>query len=146
MHFFMIFMPIYSEEITLETKARDEIIDITEEVQEIVKKSKLKNGIANVWVIGSTASITTIEYESGLIKDMQNALNKLFPKNANYEHNARWGDDNGYSHIRASFLKSGITVPFVNGNLVLGTWQQIVFLELDNKKRQRRIFVQIIGE
>ena len=132
--------------IRLKTSARDEIIDITGKVQEVVSESKLKSGLACVFVAGSTAAVTTVEYEPGLVADMHVALDRLYPKDKDYEHHQRWGDGNGHSHVRASMVGPSLTVPVVDGQLLLGTWQQIVFMEFDNKPRTREITVQIVGE
>jgi secondary thiamine-phosphate synthase enzyme len=132
--------------IRLKTSARDEIIDITGKVQEVVSESKLKSGLACVFVAGSTAAVTTVEYEPGLVADMHEALDRLYPKDKDYEHHQRWGDGNGHSHVRASMVGPSLTVPVVDGQLLLGTWQQIVFMEFDNKPRTREIAVQIVGE
>ncbi len=136
----------YYEEINLSTAGEVDIIDITPMVQAVVDRSGIKNGMVLVFAIGSTAAITTIEYEPGLKKDLPAALERLFPKGINYEHEKTWHDGNGHSHIRASFLKPDLTVPLVEGNLVLGTWQQIVFVELDVRRRKRRIAVQVMGD
>ncbi len=136
----------YYEEINLMTAGEVDIIDITGMVQSVVDRSGIKNGMVLVFAIGSTAAITTIEYEPGLKKDLPAALERLFPKGINYEHEKTWHDGNGHSHIRASFLKPDLCVPVVDGNLVLGTWQQIVFVELDVRKRSRRIAVQVMGD
>ncbi len=136
----------YYEEINLSTAGEVDIIDITGIVQSVVDRSGIKNGLALVFVIGSTGAITTIEYEPGLKKDLPAALERLFPKNINYEHEKTWHDGNGHSHIRASFLKPDLCVPIVGGNLILGTWQQIVFVELDVRRRHRRIAVQVVGD
>jgi secondary thiamine-phosphate synthase enzyme len=132
--------------IRLKTSARDEIIDITGKVQEVVSESKFKSGLACVFVAGSTAAVTTVEYEPGLVADMHEALDRLYPKDKDYEHHQRWGDGNGHSHVRASMVGPSLTVPVVDGQLLLGTWQQIVFMEFDNKPRTREITVQIVGE
>jgi len=132
--------------ITLKTSARDEVIDVTEKVREIVSKSKIREGLACVFVVGSTAAVTTVEHEPGLVKDMKDAMDRLYPKSIDYEHHRRWGDGNGHSHIRAALTGPSLTVPIVDGNLVLGTWQQIVILEFDNKPRTREITVQIVGD
>lgn len=132
--------------ITLKTSAKDEIVDITSKVQDIVSKAKVREGLVCVFVVGSTAAVTTVEHEPGLVADMQEAMNRLYPKGTDYEHHRRWGDGNGHSHIRASFVGPSLTVPVVAGELVLGTWQQIVFMEFDNKPRSREISVQVIGE
>jgi len=136
----------YYEEINLSTAGEVDIIDITGMVQSVVDRSGIKNGMALVFVIGSTGAVTTIEYEPGLKKDLPAALERLFPKNINYEHEKTWHDGNGHSHIRASFLKPDLCVPIVDGNLILGTWQQIVFVELDVRRRHRRIAVQVMGD
>ena len=135
-----------SDSIRVSTKARDEILDITGEVQGIVSESGLKNGLACVFVSGSTAAITTVEHEPGLVLDLQRAMERLYPKGMDYEHHRRWGDGNGHSHVRASFLGPSLTVPVVDGRLQLGTWQQIVFMELDNKPRTREVHVQVVGD
>ncbi len=132
--------------IALKTSARDEVVDITEKVRDIVSKSKIKEGLACVFVAGSTAAVTTVEHEPGLVADMKDAMDRLYPKSIEYEHHRRWGDGNGHSHVRASFVGPSLTVPIVDGDLKLGTWQQIVFLEFDNKPRTRDITVQIVGD
>lgn len=132
--------------INLKTSARDEVIDVTEKVRDIVSKSKIRDGLACVFVAGSTAAVTTVEHEPGLVTDMREAMDRLYPKGIDYEHHRRWGDGNGHSHVRASFVGPSLTVPIVDGNLVLGTWQQIVFLEFDNKPRTRELMVQIVGD
>ncbi len=139
-------MAVGTGSIALKTNAKDEIIDVTERVQDIVSKSSVKNGLACVFVVGSTAAVTTVEHEPGLVSDMKDAMERLYPRDVNYEHHQRWGDGNGHSHIRASFVGPSLTVPVVDGNLKLGTWQQIVFMEFDNKPRTREITVQVVGE
>lgn len=134
------------DSIRVSTKARDEILDITQQVQRIVSDSGLENGLACVFVAGSTAAITTVEHEPGLVADLQQAMERLYPRGIDYEHHRRWGDGNGHSHVRASFLGPSLTVPVVDGRLQLGTWQQIVFMELDNKPRTRDVLVQVIGD
>jgi secondary thiamine-phosphate synthase enzyme len=132
--------------IELKTNARDDVIDVTHKVQEAVSSSGIRNGLACVFVVGSTAAVTTVEYEPGLVSDIKDALGRLYPKDIDYEHHKRWGDGNGHSHIRASFIGPSLTVPVVEGKLLLGTWQQIVFLELDVKPRNRELAVQVVGE
>lgn len=139
-------MPVYSEEISLNTKGEVEIHDITRDVERAVRNSKMNEGIVCVFNPGSTGAITTIEYESGLLKDLPAALERLFPKGITYAHHLRWHDGNGHSHVRASFIGPSLSVPFRRGTLILGTWQQIVFIELDNKARSRKIVVQVVGE
>ena len=137
---------IESREIVLETKAGTEITDITADVSEIIRKSKIKSGIACVFVTGSTASISTLEYEPNLVKDMKRSLERIAPEGGDYEHHKTWGDDNGSAHVRACLMKPGITVPFEDKKLMLGTWQQIVLLDFDTRNRQREIIVQLIGD
>ena len=122
-----------------------EVLDITDEVQEALEKTSLKTGVVTVFVTGATAAVTTIEYEDGLVADLGDALQRIAPVEIDYAHNERWHDGNGHSHIRASLLGPSLTVPFYEGRLMLGTWQQIVFLELDNRPRQRKVVVQIMG-
>lgn len=136
---------IIKREIQLETHA-DEIVDITEMVAGMVEESGLSSGLAVVFVPGATGAVTTIEHEPGLVSDLQDALERIAPKNKKYAHNQRWGDGNGHSHIRAALVGPSLTVPFLDGRLMLGTWQQIVFLELDTRSRHRRIVVQMAGE
>jgi len=139
-------MGVYYDEINVKTKGEVDIIDITEKIQKIVKKSELKNGIACIFVKGSTGTITTIEYEPGLMKDVPRALEKIAPKNEYYNHHETWHDDNGHSHVRASLMGPSITVPIKDGKMLHGTWQQIVFIELDTNHRDRNLIVQIVGE
>ena len=135
----------YSEEVTFRTKV-DEVADITDRVAGVVARSKFKNGLACVFCVGSTAAVTTMEFEDGLVSDIGEALERLAPRDAAYGHEARWHDGNGHSHVRASLLGPSLTVPFADGRLRLGTWQQIVFLELDVRGRDRRVVVQLLGE
>ncbi|OGS57259.1 MAG: secondary thiamine-phosphate synthase enzyme [Euryarchaeota archaeon RBG_19FT_COMBO_56_21] len=132
--------------IGLKTSAKDEVVDITAKVQDIVTESRVRKGLACIFVVGSTAAVTTVEHESGLVQDMQDAMERLYPKDVEYEHHRRWGDGNGHSHIRASFVGPSLTVPVTDGALVLGTWQQIVFMEFDNKPRTREVVVQVVGD
>jgi secondary thiamine-phosphate synthase enzyme len=132
--------------ISIKTSAKDEIVDITSKVAEIVYRSKVRDGLACVFVVGSTAAVTTVEHEPGLVSDMRDAMERLYPRDMDYEHHKRWGDGNGHSHIRASFVGPSLTVPVVDGQLQLGTWQQIVFMEFDNKPRTRELSVQVLGE
>jgi secondary thiamine-phosphate synthase enzyme len=122
------------------------MLDITDQTSKVIQESKLKDGIVTLFVAGSTAAITTIEYEPGLRNDFPKMLNRIIPKNIEYEHDNTWHDGNGHSHIRASLIGPSLTVPFKDGRLILGTWQQIVFLELDTRSRERKITTQIIGE
>jgi secondary thiamine-phosphate synthase enzyme len=122
------------------------MIDITERVAEIVSESRLAKGICTVFCPGSTGGITTIEYEEGLLHDFPAAMERVAPQNVAYEHHLRWHDGNGHSHIRASLLGPSLTIPFVDGKLTLGTWQQITFIDFDNKSRNRRLEVFLLGE
>ena len=131
--------------IELNTKGEMDIIDITHDVQEIVEESGIEDGIALIFCPGSTGAITTIEYEDGLLYDLPQALEKIAPKNAYYRHEEKWHDGNGHSHVRASIIGPSLTVPIENRRLILGTWQQIVFVECDVRPRRRRIIVHIVG-
>ena len=136
---------VYSETISLNTKGFADIIDITPKVSSIVEQSAIHDGLVTVFCPGSTAAVTTIEYESGVIKDLQKAIERLIPSDIPYDHDRRWGDGNGFSHVRAAFMKPSLTLPLIQGRLTLGTWQQIVFIDLDNRERQRKLVVQIVG-
>ena len=139
-------MFINSKTIQIQSNKENEIVDITFRVSNAVKESRQVNGIVTAFVKGSTAAITTIEYEPGLVKDFPDLISRIAPKNIQYAHDDTWHDGNGHSHVRASLIGPSITIPFINGNLVLGTWQQIVFIEMDIRPRQRTIILQIIGE
>jgi secondary thiamine-phosphate synthase enzyme len=139
-------MTVVTKSFSLKTKGDTDILDITKPVEKALSEAQLKNGILTVFVPGSTAGITTTEYEPGLLQDLPAIFEKLIPKNAHYKHNLTWGDGNGYAHVRAALLKSFFTVPFVNGEMILGTWQQIILIDFDNRRRERKIVVQIIGE
>ncbi|MEW5747496.1 MAG: secondary thiamine-phosphate synthase enzyme YjbQ [Candidatus Thermoplasmatota archaeon] len=139
-------MSVFNRSIALETAARDEVVDVTERVQGVVSDSGVRDGLACVFVVGSTAAVTTVEHEPGLVADLRAAMDRLYPRGGEYEHHRRWGDGNGHSHVRASFIGPSLTVPVVDGRLLLGTWQQIVFLELDVRPRSRQLAVQVVGE
>ncbi|MCD6590643.1 MAG: YjbQ family protein [Candidatus Aenigmarchaeota archaeon] len=128
------------------TEGRTDIINITRIIDEMVKSSKIKSGLVNVFVAGSTAGVTTIEYEPNLIKDVKNVLERIAPENADYEHHKTWGDDNGSSHVRSTLIKPSMVIPFKDKNLLLGTWQQVVLIDFDTKPRKREIVLTIIGE
>ena len=138
-------MSVTSESIRVSTKGDCDVVDITDQVTAIVNRSGLDSGIATVFVVGSTAGITTIEYEPGLVHDIKEAFERIAPQSVNYQHHERWGDDNGHAHIRSSLLGTSIAVPFTGKSLVLGTWQQIVLIDFDTRKRQRDVIVQLIG-
>jgi secondary thiamine-phosphate synthase enzyme len=131
------------KEFNYNTTSDIDVINITDDVKNFVSSSKVKEGMVLIHVDGSTASISTIEYEPGLIIDIKEALLKLFPKNHDYKHHETWNDGNGYSHIMATFLKPSITVPVINGKLKLGTWQQIILMDFDNKPRKRNLTFMI---
>lgn len=139
-------MTVKTKTLSFQTKGNDDMVDITPKVQDALSSWGLSSGIVTVFVPGSTASVTTIEYEPGLVKDFPRAMEKLAPKEAHYDHDARWGDGNGHSHVRASTVGPGLVVPFENGRLMLGTWQQIVFIDFDNRPRARNVIVQAMGE
>ncbi|MHA2407350.1 MAG: secondary thiamine-phosphate synthase enzyme YjbQ [Candidatus Ranarchaeia archaeon] len=139
-------MTVETTTFSVKTQGEVQVIDITSDVQKIVSKSKIENGLVVVFVSGSTAGITTLEYEPGLVFDLPAALERLFPKGIRYKHEETWHDGNGHSHIRASFLRQSYTIPVVDRQLTLGTWQQVVFVELDVKPRTRKVIVQIVGD
>ncbi|MCD6207329.1 MAG: YjbQ family protein [Methanosarcinales archaeon] len=128
------------------TKGDADIIDITGEVSDAVSESGVTDGIVVVFAPGATGAVTTIEYESGLISDFKSMLERIAPQNITYAHNLRWGDGNGHSHVRASLLGPSLSVPLIDGRMQLGTWQQIIFIDLDNRPRDRKLIVQIVGD
>ena len=138
-------MKVISKTIQLSSKGQDDVIDITKQVSNVVKDSNIENGTVTIFVTGSTAAITTIEYEPGLIKDFPEMLSRIVPKNIEYEHDNTWHDGNGHSHVRASLIGPSLTVPIINGRLTLGTWQQIVLLEMDTRPRNRNLILQIMS-
>ncbi len=139
-------MKVHTKRLTEKTQGHCDIIDITAKVQEQVQKEKIKRGLATLFVSGSTAALTTIEYEPGLVQDLKELLEKLIPSNKKYHHDDRWGDDNGFSHLRASLFGPSLQVPIDSGRLLLGTWQQIILVDFDNRPRTREVMVQIMGE
>src|SRR5712692_8785414 len=139
-------MVVDSHTLSIRTGREGEVVDITGQLQELVNGSKLSDGIAFLFVPGSTAALTTIEYEPGLVSDFPAALDRLVPRNVSYEHEKRWHDGNGHSHVKAALLGPDIAVPFQKRKLLLGTWQQIAFIELDVRPRQREVIVQLIGQ
>ena len=139
-------MKIQTETIEIETVGFSDIQDITPQVAEIVRKHDLKDGTVTVFVSGATAGVTTIEFEPGLLRDFPLLFEQLAPQDAKYHHDMTWHDGNGFSHVRASLLGPSITIPFADRKLTLGTWQQVVVVDFDNKPRRRRIVVQASGE
>ncbi|NOY79326.1 MAG: YjbQ family protein [Calditrichaeota bacterium] len=139
-------MEIIFETITKETRGNTDIIDITPDVREKIGQSSLRQGSVLLFVPGSTGALTTIEYEPGLLQDLPEFFEQIIPSNRSYHHDRTWGDGNGYSHLRASLVGPSLNIPFYAGELVLGTWQQIIFIDFDNRPRHRKIIVHIIGE
>ena len=139
-------MDIHSKEITVEAEGFSDIQNITDEVRLVAHESGYSEGLINIFPIGSTASVSTIEFEPALVQDMRDKLEEFAPKDQTTRHGETWGDDNGFSHMRATMMGPGITVPLHSNKPVLGTWQQIVIINHDNRPRQRRIFLQVMGE
>ncbi len=139
-------MIIHNTTIELRTEGFSDCHDITPEVKTAVHESGVRRGLVTVMVPGSTAAVTTIEFESGAVSDLKQALERLAPMSIEYAHNLRWGDGNGFSHVRAALMSPSLSVPVVDGKLCLGTWQQVIFLDFDNRPRQRSVVVQVIGE
>jgi secondary thiamine-phosphate synthase enzyme len=139
-------LTVQTKGIKLNTRGNADVIDITDRVSEALDESGLQNGTITIFCPSSTSALTTIEYEAGLISDLRRLFDQIVDSRQNYAHNARWGDGNGHSHVRASLLGASLTVPFVNARLTLGTWQQIVYVDFDIRSRQRELVVQIIGE
>ena len=137
---------VVTRKISLQSKGHCDIIDITSQVDQQVVETNINSGIVVIFVSGSTAGITTIEFESGLIADLQEMWQRLIPENVTYHHDRRWGDGNGYAHVRASLLGASLIIPFQDKRLTLGTWQQIVLVDFDNRPRSRQIVLQIMGE
>ncbi len=139
-------MKIITEEFSVSTRGFNDIVDITDSVSEVLRSSGLSEGSALVFVPGATAGITTIEYEPGLLKDYPEFMEKIIPSNKTYHHDDTWRDGNGFSHVRAALQGASFTAPFKDGRLLLGTWQQIILVDFDNRPRNRRVIVQLNGE
>jgi secondary thiamine-phosphate synthase enzyme len=139
-------MTVLSKNIRLNTKGNCDMIDVTAEIAGEIKNSNIDSGIATIFISGSTAGITTIEYESGVLRDYKDMWDRNVPSNIAYQHDQRWGDGNGYSHVRASLQGPSLVVPFVHKKMTLGTWQQIVVVDFDNRARSREIVLQLLGE
>ena len=137
---------IYSEYINRETKGYTDILDITNDVKKIVVRSGITNGIATFGVTSSTSAVTTLEFEPGLVADFRKALEIIAPANGNYKHDEKWHDGNGFSHVRSSLIGTSKTIPVVLKSIMLGTWQQIILVDFDNRSRSRKVFVQVFGE
>ena len=139
-------MEIHSNTLNLNSKGDADILDITSQVAGVLAESGMKNGIVTVFTPSATSALTTIEFESGCLADLRRLFDEIVDPNRPYAHNARWGDGNGHSHVRAALLGASLTVPFVQGRLTLGTWQQIIFVDFDNRPRRRQLVVQVMGE
>ncbi len=137
---------VVHKRIALKTRGDGDVIDITPEVARGISDSGISDGIATVFVVGSTAGITTIEHEDRLVSDFKRMWERIIPENMSYEHSLTWGDANGHSHVRASLLGASLTIPFVNKELTLGTWQQVVLVDFDNRPRSRQLVLQLLGE
>jgi secondary thiamine-phosphate synthase enzyme len=139
-------MTVITKEIEIDTRGNNEILDLTPLVEKGLAAIDMKEGSVTVFIPGSTAGVTTIEFEPGAVKDLKEAFERLIPREMEYEHNRRWGDGNGFSHVRAALCKASLTVPFADRRLLLGTWQQIVLVDFDNRPRRRSIILQFMGE
>ena len=139
-------MAIINFTISLATTGATDIVNISDEVDQCLSKARPAQGFIHLFVPGSTAALTTLEYEQGAVADLQKAIERLAPRDIPYEHNRRWGDGNGYAHVRSALLGPSLTIPVVNGSMHLGTWQQIVLCDFDNHPRNREILVQIYAE
>jgi secondary thiamine-phosphate synthase enzyme len=139
-------MTVISSTIQLSTRGDSDIHDITDAIAQHVSHCGLKDGTVTIFCPSSTSALTTIEYESGALSDLKRLFNEIVPQNRDYAHNARWGDGNGHSHVRAALLGPSLTIPFVNASLTLGTWQQIIYVDFDNRPRKRELILQVIGE
>jgi secondary thiamine-phosphate synthase enzyme len=137
---------IVSERIQIQTRGDGHILDITDQVSRKLRDSGLQDGIITLFTPSSTSALTTIEYESGVVHDLQQLFDRIVPSDIDYRHNLRWGDGNGHAHVRHALLRPSLTIPFVQGQMTLGTWQQIVFADFDNRARSRSLVVQIMGE
>jgi secondary thiamine-phosphate synthase enzyme len=138
-------MAVITEYIQVSTQGNAEVVDITPEINEKLKNLKIKDGIVNINACGSTGALTTCEYEPGLVRDIKEIFNKLIPA-GHYNHDQAWGDGNGHAHLRSSLVGSSLTMPFKDKKLILGTWQQIIFIDFDNRARDRQIVLQFLGE
>ncbi|MBI4176130.1 MAG: YjbQ family protein [Candidatus Aenigmarchaeota archaeon] len=139
-------MAVETRKISVDTKGGTDVVDLTPQVSKIIKESKLSRGNATVFVSGSTAAISTVEFEPNLVKDIRKTLEKLVPSSAEYEHHKTWNDDNGHAHIRSTLVGPSLTIPFTDKKLHLGTWQQIALLDFDTRPRTREVTVQVVGE
>ena len=139
-------MGVKTMSIQLSARGDADVIDITDQVSSVVRESGLNDGIVTIFSPSATTALTTIEFESGCVSDLKRMFDEILPPERDYQHNLKWGDGNGHSHIRAALLKASLTVPFVDRRLTLGTWQQIIFVDFDNRSRRRKLVVQVMGE
>ena len=139
-------MTVITKYLELSTHGNAEALDITSHLNSELKAAELKNGILTVFVPGATGAVTTIEFEPGLTQDLNELWEQIIPSEKNYNHNRAWGDENGHSHLRASLLGPSLSLPFCSGKLTLGTWQQVVFIDFDNRSRSRKLVLQFVGE
>jgi len=139
-------MTVKTISISLSTQGNADISDITDQIANAISKSKLNSGTATIFCPSATSALTTIEYEGGALSDLRRLFDEIIPSNREYAHNERWHDGNGHSHVRAALLGPSLSIPFVDGQLTLGTWQQVIYVDFDNRPRQRKLVVQLIGE
>jgi len=139
-------MKIHTSTIQVKTRGESDIIDITEKVKEEITRTEVINGSLLLFIPGSTAALTTIEAESGVINDLRKAIERIIPKNILYDHDRQWGDGNGHAHVRAALIGPSLNIPVLNRRLLLGTWQQVVLVDFDNRPRNREIVIQVVGE
>lgn len=139
-------MAVYQKEIAVSTRGRGHVLDLTGEIGRIVAASGVDAGIVNVSGVGSTLGVTTLEFEPGCVKDLQRALDQIAPANHDYAHNARWGDDNGYAHLRSALVGTARSFPVTGGKVAIGTWQQIVLCDFDDRPRERHVVITVVGE
>jgi len=139
-------MPVITASISLSTRGNADIHDITDQVRQLVTQSRLKNGVATLFCPSSTSALTTIEYEPGCLSDLRRLFDEIISPNRTYQHDQAWGDGNGHSHVRAALLGASLSVPFVESRLTLGTWQQIIYVDFDNRPRRRELVVQMVGD
>ena len=139
-------MPVETRTIRIPTKGFNDVLDLTDEIRFSLESTQLKSGVVTIFVPGATAGITTMEFESGCVSDLKDTFEKMVPHSGHYAHNARWGDGNGFSHVRAAILGASLQVPFSNKRLLTGTWQQIVLVDFDNRPRRREVILQFMGD
>jgi len=139
-------MAVITRTMSLETEGTMDIVDLTDKLRTLVGSADLNNGIVHVFAPGSTMGLTTVEFEGGLVQDLKDCFEKIVPSTVEYRHNERWGDGNAHSHVRSSMIGTSLTIPLSEGNLILGTWQQVILIDFDNRPRHRELVVQILGE